>query len=138
IRDTSDVKFYNARCGGGGTGSMISIADIRKFYRGSDVTLGSYLIKGIVISDAASKNVSSGSIILQDGVRGIQLYFGSSAPTFNFHIGDSIVVDVTGSTLKSFNGSLEISLSSSSLPASAAGTGKSITLQELTVRQLNA
>ncbi len=138
IRDTSDVKFYNARCGGGGTGSLISITDIRNFYQGSDLTLGSYLIKGIVISDATSKNVSSGSIILQDGNRGIQLYFGSSAATSNFHTGDSIVVDVTGGTLKSFNGSLEIILSSSSLPASAAGTGKIITPQELTVQQLNA
>jgi hypothetical protein len=138
IRDTSDVKFYNARCGGGGTGSVISIADVRKFYQGSDVTLGSYLIKGVVISDAASKNVSSGSIILQDGNRGIQLYFGSSATTTNFNIGDSLVVDVTGGTLKSFNGSLEIILSSSSFPATPAGTGKIVTPQVLTLQQLNA
>jgi hypothetical protein len=138
IRDTSDVKFYNPRCGGGGTGSLISIGDIRNFYQGSDLTLGSYLIKGIVISDAAGKNVSSGSIILQDGNRGIQLYFGSNAATSNFHTGDSIVVDVTGATLKSFNGSLEISLSSSSLPASAVATGKNVEPQELTIQQVNA
>src|SRR5207248_3306596 len=35
IRDTSDVKFYSPRCGGGGNGSLISIADIRNFYQGS-------------------------------------------------------------------------------------------------------
>jgi len=137
IRDTSDVKFYNSRCGGG-NGSLTSVADVRNFYRGSDLTLGSYLISGIVISDAANKNVSPGSIILQDSNRGIQLYFGNSAATSNFHMGDSIVVDVTGGTLKSFNGSLEISLSSSSLPASALATGIMVEPQELTVQQLNA
>ena len=138
IRDTSDVKFYNLRCGGGGKGSLISIADIRSFYQGSDLTLGSYLISGIVISDAANKNVSPGSIILQDGNRGIQLYFGSSVATSNFHVGDSLVVDVTGGTLKSFNGSLEINLPSSSFPASALSTEKIVEPQELTVQELNA
>jgi len=138
IRDTSDVKFYNARCGGGGNGSVISIADARKFYIGTDVTLGNYKISGIVISDAASKNVSSGTIILQDDNRGIALYFGSSANVSNFHIGDSLIVDVTGGTLTSFNGSLEIKLSSSALPSTPTGTGKIITPQEVTIQQLNA
>jgi len=138
IRDTSDVKFYNARCGGGGNGSIISISDVRNFYKGSDVALGNYKITGIVISDAASKNISSGSIILQDSNRGISLYFGNSAPVANFHIGDSLVVDVTGGTLTSFNGSLEIKLSSSALPSSASATGKIITPQELTIQQINS
>lgn len=137
IRDTSDVKFYNPRCGGGGNGSVISIGDVRNFYKGSDVTLGSYLVTGVVISDAASKNVSSGTIVLQDGTRGIALYFGGSAPVSNFHAGDSLVVDVTGGTLTSYNGSLEIKLSSSSLPSTAAETGKTVTPQELTIQQLN-
>lgn len=137
IRDTSDVKFQNSRCGGGGNGSVISIADVRNFYKGSDITLGNYLVTGIVISDAASKNVSSGSIVLQDNNRGISLYFDGSANVSNFHTGDSIVVDVTGGTLTTFNGSLEIKLSSSSLPSIAAGTGKMITPQQLTIQQLN-
>jgi hypothetical protein len=132
------VKFYNSRCGGGGNGSLISIADVRNLYQGSDLTLGSYLISGIVISDAENKNVSQGSIVLQDGDRGILLYFGSSAETSDFHIGDSIVVDVTGGTLKSFNGSLEITLSSSSLPSSAVAAGKIIEPLKLTVQELNA
>jgi hypothetical protein len=138
IRDTSDVKFYNARCGGGGNGSVISINDIRNFYKGSDIALGNYKITGIVISDAASKNISPGSIVLQDGNRGISLYFGSSAPVTNFHIGDSLVIDVSGGTLTSFNGSLEIKLPSSALPSAAAATGKIITPQELSIQQVNA
>jgi hypothetical protein len=136
IRDTSDVKFYNARCGGGGTGAVVSIATIKGFYTGSDVVLGSYKIGGIVISDAAAKNISSGNIVLQDGDHGIKLYFGSSAATSNFHIGDSLIVDVTGGTLQEYNGSMEISLSSSALPSNAIATGKTITPKELTVADI--
>lgn len=144
IRDTSDVKFYNTRCaggggtGGGGTGTTISISDLRNLWVGSDVVLGSYSIKGIVISDAASKNVGAGTIILQDGNRGINLYFGSSAATSNFLVGDSILVDVTGGTLKSYNGSLEVVLSSSALPNVKLGTGINVTPQLLTISQINA
>lgn len=136
IRDTADVKFYNARCGGGGTGAVVGIATIKGFYTGSDVVLGSYKIGGVVISDAAAKNISSGNIVLQDGNYGIKLYFGSSAATSNFHIGDSLVVDVTGGTLQEYNGSMEISLSSSALPSSAIATGKTITPKELTVADI--
>jgi len=136
IRDTSDVKFYNARCGGGGTGAVVSIATIKGFYTGSDVVLGSYKIGGVVISDATAKNISSGNIVLQDGDRGIKLYFGSSAATSNFTMGDSLVVDVTGGTLQEYNGAMEISLSSSALPSAAIATGKMITPKELTVADI--
>ncbi|NNV55607.1 DUF5689 domain-containing protein [Limnovirga soli] len=143
IRDSSDVKFYNTRCGGGGgggggTGSIISISDLRALYTGTEVSLGSYQVKGIVISDAGSKNISAGNIILQDGAKGIALYFGSSAATSNFLIGDSLVVDITGGTLKQFSGSLEVVLPSSSLPNTKAGTGKTVTPQTLTVSQFNS
>ncbi|HRI19485.1 MAG TPA: DUF5689 domain-containing protein [Panacibacter sp.] len=141
IRDSSDVKFYNSRCGGsgggGGTGSIIDLADLRNLYTGSDVVLGSYLVNGIVISDAASKNVGAGNIILQNGNKGIALYFGSSAATGNFLIGDSILVDVTGGTLKSYNGSLEIVLSSSALPNVKLGTGMNVTPRVLTIDEIN-
>ena len=81
IRDTMDVQFYGARCGGGGgggTGNLVSIDSIRSFYTGSDLKLGSYKIAGVVISDAASKNISAGSVIIQDGDRGISIYFGGT------------------------------------------------------------
>ncbi|WP_158638428.1 DUF5689 domain-containing protein [Panacibacter ginsenosidivorans] len=136
IRDTSDVKFYGARCGSGGTGAVVDIATIKSFYNGSDVTLGSYKIGGVVISDAVAKNISSGNIVLQDKDAGIKLYFGSSAATANFSIGDSLVVDVTGGTLQDYNGSKEISLSSSALPSVAIATGKTITPKALTIAEI--
>lgn len=138
IRDTTDVQFYNPRCGGGGTGAVVDIATIRNFFTGSDVVLGSYKIGGVVISDAAALNISKGNIVLQDKDRGIKLYFGSSAATTNFHIGDSLVVDVTGGTLQEYNGALEISLSSSALPSSAVATGKTVTPKVLTVADISS
>lgn len=138
IRDTSDVQFYNPRCGGGGSGAVVDIATIRNFYTGSDVVLGSYKIGGVVISDAAAQNISKGNIVLQDKDRGIKLYFGSSAATSNFHMGDSLVVDVTGGTLQEYQGAMEISLSSSALPSSAVATGKTVTPKVLTVADISS
>ncbi|CAN5440460.1 hypothetical protein BH10BAC2_BH10BAC2_36110 [soil metagenome] len=137
IRDSSDVKFYNARCGGGGTGAVVDIATIKSFYTGSNVSLGAYKIGGVVISDAAAKNISGGNIVLQDKNAGIKLYFGSSAATSKFHIGDSLVIDVAGGTLQEYNGALEISLSSSALPAAAIATDKIVTPKELTIAEIN-
>ena len=104
IRDTNDVQFNGTRCNGG-PAVQTSIANIRSMYTGSDIKLGAYKIGGIVISDAANKNISSGSVILQDGNAGISVYFGG---TINYNIGDSIVLDVTGDSLQNYNGSLEI------------------------------
>ena len=138
IRDSSDVKFYGARCGGGGTGAVVDIATIKAFFTGSNITLGSYKIGGVVISDAAAKNISSGNIVLQDKEAGIKLYFGSSAATSKFHTGDSLLIDVTGGTLQEYNGALELSLSSSALPAAAIATDKIVTPKELTIAEINA
>lgn len=136
IRDTSDVKFYNARCGSGGTGEVIDIAAIKTFYNGSDIVLGNYKIGGVVISDAAAKNISSGSIVLQDKETGIKLFFGNSAPTSRFNAGDSLVVDVKGGTLQQYNGAMEITLSLAALPQNAVVTGKTVIPKELTIAEI--
>jgi predicted extracellular nuclease len=138
IRDSSDVKFYNARCGGSGTGAVVDIATIKAFYTGSEVRLGAYKIGGVVISDATSKNISSGSIILQDKDAGIKLYFGGGASTSSFHIGDSLVVDVTGGTLQEYNGAMEISLSAAALPSAAIATDRVVIPKELTIAEITA
>ena len=136
IRDSSDVKFYNNRCGAGGTGEVIDLATLKDFYNGTSVTLGSYKIGGVVISDASSKNIAAGNIVLQDKDAGIKLYFGSSAGTSKFNVGDSLVIDVSGGILQQYNGAMEISLSASDLPAAAVATGKIITPKELTAQQV--
>ena len=86
-------------------GELKSIKDIRAMYKGSDIKLGAYKIGGVVISDAANRNISSGAVVMQDGAYGISVYFGG---TVNYNIGDSIVLDITGDSLLKYNGSLEI------------------------------
>ncbi len=140
IRDTSDVQFTGSRCDGTeppptGNGVLTSIKNIRAMYTGSNTKLGAYKIGGVVISDASSKNVSSGSVILQDGDRGISVYFGGSV---SYNVGDSIVLDVTGDSLLNYRGSLEIKTPYGATPPTPIATGKTIAPNVLTVSQLNA
>lgn len=133
IRDTGDVRFDGMRCNGG-PAIQTTIANIRSLYAGSDIKLGAYKIGGVVISDAVNKNVSSGSVIVQDGNAGISIYFGG---TITYNTGDSIVLDVTGDSLQNYNGSLEIKATSSIKPTPVA-TGRTVIPQELSISQINA
>ncbi|HYK45921.1 MAG TPA: DUF5689 domain-containing protein, partial [Parafilimonas sp.] len=133
VRDTSDVQFYNTRCNGG-PATLTSIANIRSMYSGSGVKLGAYKIAGVVISDASNKNISSGSVILQDGNAGISVYFGG---TIAYSLGDSIVLDVTGDSLLDYNGSLEIKALGTIKPAAVA-TGRTVVPQRLSIAQLSS
>lgn len=133
IRDTSDVQFNGTRCNGG-PAVQTSIANVRSMYTSNDIKLSAYKIGGVVISDAANKNISSGSIILQDGNAGISVYFGG---TINYNVGDSIVLDVTGDSLENYNGSLEIKTTSGTLKPTPVATGKNVIPQELSISQIN-
>ena len=139
IRDTSDVQFTGTRCDGTEppptNGVLTSIKSIRALYTGSNTKLGAYKIGGVVISDAANKNVSSGSVILQDGDRGISVYFGG---TVSYNVGDSIVLDISGDSLLSYRGSLEIKTAYGTTPPAPVATGKVVTPTVLTLSQLNS
>jgi len=137
IRDTSDIKFYGTRCNGTvieppAAASTVPVDSIRKLWKGTDVALGTYKIKGIVISDKAGNNTTSGKLLtLQDGNAGIVIFLSSS---HNFAQGDSVVVDISGGTLADFNGILEITNVSAS-NAEKVGTAyiapKVVTIKEL-------
>lgn len=135
IRDPSDVKLYEKRCGDG-IPSIKSISNLRKLYQGTDIILDSGLVTGIVISDPVNANITKGNMVIQDGTSGIDLFFGDNTTVDRFKSGDSIVVNVTGGKLTSYNGLLEINLSSSALPASAVGSGKTVFCQQMTIKQL--
>ncbi|MES2429476.1 MAG: DUF5689 domain-containing protein [Bacteroidota bacterium] len=144
IRDTSDVQFYNTeRCDGSivtpppppGPLTRISIAALRAMYTGTDITLGAYQIGGVVIATDAEKNLTKGNVILQDGTSGIAVYFGSSA-TLTYSVGDSVVIDITGTDLKKFSGSLEVDAFGMTPPAKKAG-GSPITPVTKTLAQIN-
>lgn len=95
----------------------ISIYDVRKLFKGEEVSLntinmkGANLVRGLVISDTQSDNNIPGTIIIQGykigKIRGIILDF--QAPVNDVSIGDSIMVDLQNSILKKVNGSLMIS-----------------------------
>jgi len=133
IRDTSDVQFNGTRCNGG-PAILTSIANIRSMYNGHDIKLGAYKIGGIVISDAANKNITGGSVVLQDGDAGISVYFGG---TITYNIGDSIVLDITGDSLQNYQGSLEIKTSSGTIKPNTVATGKTVIPKEFSISQLN-
>lgn len=109
IRDTTDVQMSTVRCDGSTRSSVkfISIDSLRKCYKGYDTLIGNYAIKGIVISDAVNKNFGSGNMILQDGTKGIIVYFGSTATGLP-DLGDSIELNIAGATLTKYAGALEI------------------------------
>ncbi|MBS1747175.1 MAG: hypothetical protein JST21_13475 [Bacteroidetes bacterium] len=133
IRDTADIHFNGTRCDGG-PAVQTSIANIRSLYKGHDIKIGAYKIGGTVISDAANKNISSGSIVLQDGNAGISVYFGGA---INYAIGDSVVLDITGDSLLSYQGSLEIKTANGTIKPNPVATGKIVIPQQLSIAQLN-
>lgn len=96
---------------------IISLEDVRDIYRGQDVVLneqnlmGAEKIIGLVISSPESGNVPSNLVVLQNirrkQIRGICLDLGASAA--DYHLGDSLVINVRGGMLKRVDGSLQIS-----------------------------
>lgn len=137
IRDTSDVQFKDARCEGTTSAAnpiRKSIGDIRAMYKGKNIMLDAYTIGGVVISDAGNKNVNSYSTILQDGNRGIAVFFGSPV---SYNIGDSIVLNITGDSLINYNGSLEIKAQRGTPLPAVVATGKTVTPAEMSISQLN-
>ena len=137
IRDTSDVQFKNVRCNGAALPAnpvRKAIGEIRAMYKGKNVLLDAYTIGGVVISDAGNKNINSYSAILQDGNRGIAMFFGSPV---SYNLGDSIIVDITGDSLINYNGSLEIKAQRGAALPAVVATGKMVTPVEMTIGQLN-
>lgn len=137
IRDVSDVQFTDSiRCNGSvyKEPDLVSIDSVRKYFTGSEVTMPSLKIRGVVISDAANGNVSSGNFVLQGSNtdKGIVLYYAGAAP---YNVGDSLEVNITGATLKQFRGKLELdNLSTSKTTRLASNrmiTPKAVTIQDI-------
>ncbi len=139
IRDTSDVQMNNTRCDGTTVKEpiLVSIDSIRKLYTGNDTVLGDYKITGIVTTDAANKNNgNAGNIIIQNGNKAIIIYFGSST-TGVPDLGDSVMINLTGSTLSQYSNALEIkNIKTAKVTTLAAG--KFVTPVPLTIAALNA
>ena len=136
LRDTSDVHFYGDRCGSTiPPGARITIAQLRALYAGSNIKITTPTsIGGVVISDAANKNVSSGTVILQEGNAGISVYFGG---TITYHIGDSIIINITGDSLLNYHGSLEIKTPFNTTPPAVTAANRVIVPAVHTISEMN-
>ncbi|MCX8020750.1 MAG: DUF5689 domain-containing protein [Chitinophagaceae bacterium] len=136
LRDTSDVKFNNFRCGQGPT-TVINISDVRALYTGTTTTIpNGRRITGVVISDRTTGNINNQNLVLQQGtgLAGIVVRF--DAP-HNFNLGDSLDVVVSQQELSEFNNMLQVN----GVPlnyATRISTGKTITPRNVTLTQLIA
>lgn len=134
IRNTGDVVMDSARCGGGLV-SNDGIAGVRNLYSGADVVIPSgTMIRGVVISDVVHANTDTKNLVVQDSTTGIVLRFTA---THSFNLGDSVLVNLAGYTLTSYNGLYEVTnMASSSVTVLA--TGVPVTPRVVTVAQANA
>jgi hypothetical protein len=107
IRDTTDVEFKNARCGGG-TGQHIQpVQYVRNLYTGAPIPSITVpvAIKAVVISDRVSGNETSRNIVVQDETGGIVIRFNANH-SFNVHT--ELEILLTGVELSTFNGLLQL------------------------------
>lgn len=135
LRDTSEIKFTQAPCnGGGGTAELATISTIRKLYNGTTTTVDkNYYIRGVVISDKMAGNVNAQNLVLQDATGGITLRFTA---THSFSLGAEIEVNVFNQELSEFRGLLQVN----NLPVSNAtlsSTGLSVTHKVININEIN-
>ncbi|WP_052496418.1 DUF5689 domain-containing protein [Pedobacter lusitanus] len=111
---------------------IIALEDLRAVYQGSDVSLntsnlaGAHQIIGVVVSDGSSGNMPAGTVAMQNNrrnkTRGILLAVENAAA---LQTGDSIVVDINGTTLKKVNGSLQVTgLNAASVTKVSSGNSR--------------
>jgi hypothetical protein len=126
-----DISFAGA------APNIISLAQLRALYQGTDIKItNSTQITGVVISDTVTKSVSRGTVILQQGNAGMNVFFGSSA-TNTYNLGDSVLMDITGDSLINFKGSLEVKATVAQRTAPVA-TNKTVSPKTKTIAELNA
>jgi hypothetical protein len=130
---------------GGEPNEIGSVLDVRPLYKGQDVVLSKENFNGasklavVVVSDHTEKNLPAGLLVVQDNrrlktLRGISIELGASAA--NYHPGDSVVIDISGSTLTRKNGILTITgLTESNVTAAGKGV---VAVNAITVAQLYA
>ncbi len=132
IRDTTDVKFAQDRCGST-SGSQIRIQDLRSQYTGTSVNLSTGFVKGIVISDIANKNINTQNMVVQDGSQGIVLRFKSA---ISVPLGSEVKVGLTGGVLGEYQNLLQVDkLENTNVEVLA--TGQNVTPKNLSISQID-
>lgn len=110
IRTIDEVTMEDSLCaqGGGNTSAddILPIDSIKALYSGTVMPApnGKY-IKGIVISDKNSGNITGKNVVIQDQSAGITVRFDANN---TFELGDEILVDMSGAELSEYNGLFQI------------------------------
>ncbi|HLG33353.1 MAG TPA: DUF5689 domain-containing protein [Bacteroidia bacterium] len=139
INDISDVNMTGLRCGTSssiiGTGALMNISDIRNLYSScGGVFAAGTKLRGTIISDRTTGNITANNIVVQDGTAGIIVRFTSPNGTYNKN--DSVEVNLSGDSLTTFSGLLQINQVNIS-SVTVLGTG-SISPRLATVSQILA
>ncbi len=137
IRNTADLDMTGTRCSGGGsTGSeqLISIADVRAMYSGTEVVIpDERKIKGVVISDLSNGNIDGRNMVIQDATAGIVIRFEG---THAFALGAEVEVVISNQAISDFNGLVQIA-NTPNANASSTGSGTLPTPTVVTTADLN-
>ncbi len=130
---------------GGEPNDIVSILDVRPLYKGKDITITKEAIYGasrlavVVISEHKEKNLPEGLLVVQDSrrlstLRGISIDIGAAAA--NYHPGDSLLINISGSTLTRKNGNLTITgITESKITAAGKGV---VAINAITATQMAA
>ena len=127
IRNPDELVFDKERC----DAPKLTIAQIRDLFLLGTTTAPQGMIEGVVISDRSSGNFTGRNLHLQDETGGIVLRFNTN---HNFDLGDRLLVDITGQSISTFNGLLQLNLPNNT--ASVIGNQSLPEPAELTVQQI--
>jgi hypothetical protein len=111
LNDVTDVSMSGPRCGTSsniiGTGGLMNISDVRNLFSGcGGVFTAGTKLRGTIISDRTTGNITANNIVVQDGTAGIIVRFTSANGTLNLN--DSIEVNLSGDSLTSFSGLVQV------------------------------
>lgn len=131
IRNPADITGG----GGGGDPVLITIAEVRAMYTGTNTSVPSARkIKGIVISDRSNGSITERNVTIQnENGAGILVRFTANN---TFVLNDEVEIDISGMALESFQGLLQLN----NVPngnATKTGTG-TITPNVRTISQILA
>lgn len=132
IRNLDDV------IGDGNTGgdpeATTTMALREAFANGATLAPAGKKIRGIVISDKDSENITSRNLVIQDDAGGIVLRFTAD---HNFALGEEIEVNVSNQELSEYNGLLQVNNVPNNLAVSF-GNGTLPTPREVTIDKILA
>lgn len=136
IRNENDVDMTGPRCGSSsGITIMKTIQEVKDTATSGTIILpDGWTIRGTVISDVASGNITAKNLVVQEGLSGIIVRF--TANNSALLLNDSVQIEIGGGSLYYYNGLLEVD-QVPNIRATKIGTG-TIVPNVVTIPQIMA